>query len=100
MKNALYSFGYDPNSRITLEIYKTNRKDKVGNIQTLQEPRQKGSMYGLSEITFSVPFTITKNFRPIKNPLVDKLKSFYYIKATSSISGEEWYVITLSLIHI
>lgn len=84
----------DINQRIKLEIYKPNRIDKVGNITTLDEPKQKELLLGLNEITFSVPFTISKNFETIKNPLIDKLRSLYYIKATTDIGDEEWYVIT------
>jgi hypothetical protein len=72
-----------------LKLYNRNRQ-QIFNLQDLTKLEIVEKYNGINTLDFSVPYFILDSltFQKIKNPAVELIKQFYYIKYK-----EEWYVI-------
>ncbi len=77
---------------LTLEIAKPNR-EVIGYAENIYNRKQIIKLGQINEISFTTPYTIEKDYTPIKNPLISKLRSQYHIKATFG-EQTEWFIVS------
>jgi hypothetical protein len=78
--------------KITLELAKPNR-EIIGRIKDLIPPKQSIKYGQISDMDFSIPYVVERDFMKVDNPIIPKVKSQYHIKATFG-NQIEWFVIT------
>ncbi|PGZ96937.1 hypothetical protein COE51_16330 [Bacillus pseudomycoides] len=88
-------YQFDPMKKprkLSLFLAKPNRAT-IGKIKDSSELKQTLKRGNINELSFSIPFYISKNHELIKNPIVDKIKERFLIKAKYG-DEIEWYIIT------
>lgn len=79
------------NPDIQLELAKPN-KSVVGHLTEAFNIKLNLKLGQIADLTFSIPYSIEKNFIQVKNKHVDKIKQRYLIKA-SYLGIQTWFVV-------
>ena len=76
-----------------LSLAKPNRS-KVGKLKNIYDVTLSTKLYGLHELSFSVPYKIfDRNMQLVKNPLVNKIRERYLVRLEFGTT-KEWFIIT------